>query len=1380
MKNKNSHIISSLTWNTTFDSKESAVELQQRLSGWTNTSMLREISQLFDKICPPDQTWKIESLDLYLGQTSYNDLESDLSTRLQKVLLARLMDLILYADKGGKEKIEILDHESSQLSMIEDFLRHGVMNWSYKSEYGSLNELVALQLHYNRNEFIGLIKSIGGASETIRKRIAWQFADENIKGIIKGIEPGHHDEIIEFSDELEEIQSKQKIVSANSTDFKKNVWFWVLNYLLTERGTIFNRISFLKSSIGQMANHYNVRYEDLFALIEQAIEVISQRTGIRTDFIHTLRLISIDELNKKTESAQSLVVAPDHWQEFNELLSAPEKRKDKTVQIQFNDLVLALHEENAETISAALASSLKNETDWVRLAEDLNDSSMEVLLSKPFESPVNNYIKAIYAALQHAKLDLNFKKIEAVTLQFLHGHRTKSLTIPTYLELIIPVLQKETQLSKEKLILVIASSATGENIVPLNIRKEAEAEYVKQLGSANPNEFSNYFLTGLNLAFTDFISGEANTYSFRKKIEIIGNLIRIWPDKTQELLQSISDQSELLVLVPYLFNASSTRNIIQAVKALIVSAIQNVYTDLKQRENAGTILAWLDNDFPEALFHWLLLLPTASDNELIRLAIGNAKQKLSSVDFKQLERALAVKTETKKETEPESDNRMDLGSDKTNQESSAWIHANLKNERISKWEAMQELKHLIQQGKFTPWLTNQKEEVKILLDLILPEGERIRKEIINSYRKRITENKSTKSEQLIIQHLNKLFWTELLSFQTHYGNTRLLKKAVETAVQKRLPDLLKHKKDAATEKNIEISDRKIIRTQTAIELIRKGIESGKSFIEHENESVSIEQLIEQFVLHQPAVLIELLVSIPVTSIHTEHIQQNISFRQFVQLTRSGKYKSLNSAMSFLHLMAELTEKTGGKASADKLKQQFLSDALDLLRSNRSFDLKALITGSFAYMAKESGLHAADILTEFEKSKIQPAILDELIRCYPAFLVLKENSVGEDTNSVNAILSEFKWAEEDIRLLLLQDRLIIQDSGTKSKTTAESLSILIQSQPEDVLLLLRSEVIPVMRAEWFCQTIHFEDFLKAIAATDHHWQPVTEMLKELAIGLKKSGLKKIHPEQIQKVLFLKVFKAWSSNNHRLVSPEQIWKELTWEIGLTQNRNDDELLTELNQKKHFFPPLYQRALTALSESKRKSKTKTVSILIPEKKIPVLLKTESSNPGKTGIRVRNAGLVLLNNYITTLFDRLKILSGRKFKSEDDRTDAVHYLQFAATGMCKTDESLLPLNKILCGIPLHQPIRSEITLDDNRKKLITGLVNAAIGHWPAIGNCSVDGFRGNWLVREGILIDHKEKWELIVEKKAYDVLMHKSPFSFSIIKYTWMEKPLHVTWPY
>lgn len=167
-------------------------------------------------------------------------------------------------------------------------------------------------------------------------------------------------------------------------------------------------------------------------------------------------------------------------------------------------------------------------------------------------------------------------------------------------------------------------------------------------------------------------------------------------------------------------------------------------------------------------------------------------------------------------------------------------------------------------------------------------------------------------------------------------------------------------------------------------------------------------------------------------------------------------------------------------------------------------------------------------------------------------------------------------------------------------------------------------------------------------------------------------------------------------------------------------------------------------------------------------------------TGIIVRNAGIVILNNYFVMLFERLDLLREKKFTSPENQSKAAQFLQYLVTGLSNTEEIDLPLNKVLCGLPLTSTIPDTIDITAENQVLINSLLQAVISYWSVIGDSSLDGFRGNWLVRNGILTESTDKWELTVDKRAYDILIHKSPFSFSIIKFPWMEKPLHVTWPY
>ncbi len=166
--------------------------------------------------------------------------------------------------------------------------------------------------------------------------------------------------------------------------------------------------------------------------------------------------------------------------------------------------------------------------------------------------------------------------------------------------------------------------------------------------------------------------------------------------------------------------------------------------------------------------------------------------------------------------------------------------------------------------------------------------------------------------------------------------------------------------------------------------------------------------------------------------------------------------------------------------------------------------------------------------------------------------------------------------------------------------------------------------------------------------------------------------------------------------------------------------------------------------------------------------------------GISVPNAGLVILNNYFSMLFERLELVKNDAFISDNAQLDSIHYLQYIASGVSQTEESLLTLNAILVGLSPTIPLKSSIDISEDQKQLIDGMIQSAMNYWKAIGHSSIDGFRGNWLIREGILHETEKHWQLIVEKRPYDILLVQSPFSFSTIKLPWMEKPLQVIWSF
>lgn len=163
---------------------------------------------------------------------------------------------------------------------------------------------------------------------------------------------------------------------------------------------------------------------------------------------------------------------------------------------------------------------------------------------------------------------------------------------------------------------------------------------------------------------------------------------------------------------------------------------------------------------------------------------------------------------------------------------------------------------------------------------------------------------------------------------------------------------------------------------------------------------------------------------------------------------------------------------------------------------------------------------------------------------------------------------------------------------------------------------------------------------------------------------------------------------------------------------------------------------------------------------------------------IFIQNAGIVLLWPYLPRFFQFQGLAGEDGFNSEDDAMQAVHMLQYIGTGAAHDPEFECALSKLMCGLDLLDPLSHNMKLSSKQKSDCDNLLTAVIRNWDALGNASVIGFRGAWLLREGRLADSDSGWVLRVEQKTWDILMKKLPWSYNIVRLKWMERPIYVEW--
>jgi hypothetical protein len=168
---------------------------------------------------------------------------------------------------------------------------------------------------------------------------------------------------------------------------------------------------------------------------------------------------------------------------------------------------------------------------------------------------------------------------------------------------------------------------------------------------------------------------------------------------------------------------------------------------------------------------------------------------------------------------------------------------------------------------------------------------------------------------------------------------------------------------------------------------------------------------------------------------------------------------------------------------------------------------------------------------------------------------------------------------------------------------------------------------------------------------------------------------------------------------------------------------------------------------------------------------------------IFIANAGLVLLAPYLPTLLDRLGVLTTDEEDKQhiagiDAMSRAVHLLQYMADKRLDAPEHELVLNKLLCGLPVAQPVLPSFEAEPADLELCDGLLGALVANWPIIAGTSLDGLRETFLQRDGRLRHEGDTWRLQVQRKGVDVLVDRVPWSFATIFHRWMPQPLQVTW--
>ena len=266
------------------------------------------------------------------------------------------------------------------------------------------------------------------------------------------------------------------------------------------------------------------------------------------------------------------------------------------------------------------------------------------------------------------------------------------------------------------------------------------------------------------------------------------------------------------------------------------------------------------------------------------------------------------------------------------------------------------------------------------------------------------------------------------------------------------------------------------------------------------------------------------------------------------------------------------------------------------------------------------------------------------------------------------------------------------------------------------------------------------------------------------------------------------------NILLYFPDQVLKTLVAEIQqLLHKKNSTEfetiyksMLIQISKITDSSKYLSQNQILAKSNADSSGSIDSATIVKPaaDKYIkelglnPEPADTESEDD-TANYFIDNAGLVLLNAaLLQKTFEGLGWVKEKKITDEKSRDKILLWMDYLVWGKRKTHEYGLMLNKVLTGLQPWDIVDISQTLTAAEMHKAVEVLETVIQHWTILKNTSVDGFRNSFLQRNARLSNEDGGWQLFVEAKGYDILLDSLPWSFSIIKFPWMEKPLFTQW--
>ncbi len=1334
------HHVARCQWQTHYDGdRQGAWQLQEVLSHWTNNVLKNLLEQLFNRYCPQGYTWRIDQITLDLGVIDYNELVTELPKRVEDALTLQLQRLLQFAQWNAQTDIfsashlpaayampediykkhasQLLDSDNTLQAFVQHYLRAGTVPWWYRGPL-SHQQVLHTQLVNSPTQVAVMIRQLGRI-ESVRKRLVWQYYPQPLNLLIKAIEPYHHEVIEQFADSLIDLQQQQQQqLGGDHAAVARQSWYWILTHLLVERGSLFNTTAFVVSTLQQMAHHHQLDYAHLLGQMLQVAQSLKQNHSQVPVFIQAL-----------LAAEQQLMVPVVN--KHNKYASFKYTTSLKISDMEITDL-------------------------WQQFEHRLQGKTIS-------NNNVVNHLLEMFAVLARQ----NAHQMAALLRRVGHNETVRERIIKAF---------GEAELAAVVVVLVPDDHA----FVLSHLR------HTKKVLSAK--SFSSNSLSVWHVVLAYLLK---NSGSYFNRRQFVTHTLRYW---SQARGLDYGLLLDLLSSVPLDYRGSVQR-----------FELLTILTDLKQLHyiSMGQKKAYKQaggNDqisrYHQCLYRYLSHGQIAmgdqieqSNSEAVPLPAPQVL--LSLLLYRDPEGLVTLLRE-------------------------GWVKSHCSQRWLSRLMSILSLADI--PVLFRALAPDVADWLLSLLALDGEQGDEVGLMMLLSHP---VEALSITNILNRLKILSPVLITRLQQSLNRGSEQALKYPARVLSSEIRSSVLAWFKKQSAQSIGLHHSAEieQIIRllrqaSSTQLRSVSAGLsqrlkqclpgdgDALLSALQRQPQSSRLAHTLLQQMPEVPALEVWLVTLHPKNLMPVRPLLSLLSQRLQNSGLWQGSVTRLEQLLARQLWLTVLTQAVAASVNTDEFWRHLIFGlSRPLALSTRQLFMaftNMSLTGNDGKTFEV--VEQSDVITQAIRAalSIDVCLVEQNQTIFCADKKLNEGC--ENSNQSNHLAALNKPWVIDAAGHYLQQPAMVQVlahwlrygrvplwwMSIPNLSLAALLTDVLTFAPSLLVTVLR-QIQTQNRADGYsvvlrrlANQIDFSALMLLIGRTEPALASKLSALANIDKALQAGLLNHINPaldDLLRLLLWQYTVQAWlgGSSSH--------WQALMPQAAISYLYV--QLIDRYPGAKNAVSDAFAETFTATFEVPQ-TRSETVQKKL-DHLLPALPATASDDVSKQfkeqpvtmPIAVSNAGLVIIHDFIKNYFSKLELIGEDGFVCEQAQLDAVHWLQFLVTGHQSTDETHLVLNKVLCGLPLSTPVATGIEISKEQQQLAEGLIDAVIEYWSAIGSSSIEGFRGNWLVRDGLLSETEEHWELVVEKRPYDLLLERLPFGFSLIRLPWMDKPLYVTWP-